>query len=175
MKNLTSGLIPNQPVASAVGVFQEIKAGGVEGCLGLDQINWGGKGGAIYEIWKIDPCCGPPDPIQALECLVTWYCLGFCSFSKMYARALDQPCGVVNHIIFPYCCFPCSVLFLRYNIRKKNGVKGNLLGDAVCLYFLGPCAFCQELRAVPRDDWTLCPLSSQPTIQALASPMKFMR
>ena len=150
MKKMAVGLLPG-----GLGVCAEIQSGGVEGCLGLDQCDWGGNGGQIYEVWKVDPCCGPPTPLQAFECVATWFCLGLCSFSKMYARALDQPCGVVNHVLFPYCC-PClSLIFLRYNIRKKNGVRGNVVGDFVCMYLLAPCALCQQLRAVPRDDWTL--------------------
>jgi len=54
---------------------------------------------------------------------------------------------------------PCVVpVCLRYNLRKKTGTPGSICGDAVCLYFLGPCACCQELRSVPVNDWSLWPI-----------------
>lgn len=36
----------------AAECFAEVKLGGVKGIFGLDQCDWGGDHGAIYEIWK---------------------------------------------------------------------------------------------------------------------------
>ena len=123
----------------------EIKAGGVNGCLGMDQVDWGGKGGKIYEIWKLEPCCGSPcNPKDAVICMATWYCCGVCAQSKLFASSMGSPCGLLPHFLFACFCPFCTSWFTRYNMRKKNGVAGNLLGDCVCTYFCGCCAGCQH-------------------------------
>ncbi|EPY21508.1 hypothetical protein AGDE_14033 [Angomonas deanei] len=51
---------------------------------------------------------------------------------------------------------PCiTSLIIRTNIRNRLGVQGNMVGDAVCCCCCGCCSICQELRAVPREEWHL--------------------
>ena len=159
--------------AAANGLCDEIKAGGVKGMLGLDQVSFG-AGGNVWECWKVEPCCGSPFAVpECAMCVLTWWCCGPCAFAKMYSTSLGQECSCVNHCIFPYFCPICATSFLRYNIRKKNGIPGNILGDCVCLCCLGPCAMCQELRSVPRSDWTVLQ-SPLPPFGLMSSPFKVM-
>lgn len=51
-------------------VCGEIVKGGILGLCGIDQIDWGGQAGACYEVWKCSPCCGSPDPLGCILCLV---------------------------------------------------------------------------------------------------------
>ena len=139
---------------SANGVIDEIKAGGIEGCLGLDQIDWGGRAGKFYEFWKVEPCCGSPCNVKdALMCMICWYICGLCSFSKLYSTSTGQPCACVPHILCVWLVSPVARLFTRYNLRKKTGAKGNMCGDFVCIYCCSICAFCQELRSVDAGAW----------------------
>ena len=157
-------------VNAASGILDEIKAGGIQGALGIDQIKWN-KGGAIYEVWILEPCCGQPwNPKDALECALTWYLLGPCACTRLYAHSLDQDYALVNHCLYPYCC-PCpAALCMRYNLRKKSGTPGNILGDWVCMYCCMYCAACQEIRSVDRSAWTLWPLPK--FAGAYTAPMK---
>lgn len=139
------------------------------GIFGLDQWNWSGNN-EIYAVWKLAPCCGGPDVIGALKCILHWWILGPCSFAHLYGSSVGAGCT-----IFPQCLFawflPCIAAPLtRYNLRKKAGQKGNIIGDLVCMYFLGPCACCQELRAASVNDWALWPI---PAVQ-VTGPMKFI-
>ena len=132
----------------------EIKAGGVAGALGIDQIDWGGSAGAIYEIWKLEPCCGSPwNPWDAFVCFMCWHFCGLCSVSKLFGSSVSQHCSLIPHCAFMIFCGCISGPVLRYNLRKKAGAPGNIIGDIVCLYFLGPCAACQELRSVQASEW----------------------
>jgi len=145
---------------------QEIKDGGINGCLGLDQFDWGGKGGKIYEIWKCEPCCGSPcNPKDAIICMATWYCCGFCAQSKLFASSLGGECGCLPHVLFSFFCSGCSFWFTRYNLRQKNGIPGNLLGDCMCVYCCGCCAALQHLRASTVDDWALLPCKFVPVAE----------
>ena len=133
----------------------EIKAGGVKGILGLDQMDWGaGRGDKIYECWKCEPCCGRPCNVKdGLYCCLLSYCCGVCVSSKLYASSLNQDCAIVPHCLMAWCCGWFTACFTRYNLRKKNGVSGNLCGDCVCIWCCGACAGCQHFRAVPKSDW----------------------
>jgi Cys-rich protein (TIGR01571 family) len=149
-----------------MGKVDEIKDGGINGCLGLDQIDWGGKGGKTYEFWKLEPCCGSPcNPKDAIICLAQWYCCSLCSTAKMFASSLgESKCAIIPHFLFAWLCAPCTPWFTRYNLRKKHGITGNLCGDAMCIIFCGPCATCQALRASSMSDWRLLPLTVACTV-----------
>ena len=143
--------------------IDEIKAGGVHGAFGIDQIDWGGRAGKFYEFWKVEPCCGSPlNAKDAIVCLGTWWCCPLCAQSKLYASSLNDQCGIVPHALFTCLCSPCSCWFTRYNLRKKLGVKGNLLGDFVCVYCCGCCSSLQHLRASAIEDWFLFPCNLVP-------------
>lgn len=133
----------------------EIKSTGILGCAGISQIDWGGN--ACYECWKCSPCCGAPDPMNCVLCILHWYFLSPCSNCKLYATSLDQPCAIFPHCLFGCYCAPYAALFTRYNLRRKAGGKGNMVGDWVCLYCCGPCACCQNLRSVQIAGWRLFP------------------
>ena len=136
----------------------EIKSGGVKGFLGLDQIDWGGNAGAVYEIWKLSPCCGAtPNPKEAAYCVVCWWCLGPCVGSKLFASSLDQECALVPHMVCIWCCAPFAAVCMRYNLRKNAGAEGNIAGDTVCLWCCGCCSFLQQLRSVPVSKWDIIP------------------
>ena len=138
-------------------IVDEIKNGGLPGLCGFDQVNWG-SAGAIYEIWKLEPCCGQPcNPADGLKCMVCWYFCTFCTMTKLYSFSLGQECALFPHCLCVFCLPNFAAWFMRYSLRKKAGVKGNLIGDFVCLYFCGPCSFCQELRSVPAQSWDLLP------------------
>jgi len=140
-------------------IISEIKAGGIKGCIGLDQLDWGGKAGACYEFWKLEPCCGSPCNVKdALWCMFCWYCCGFCSSTKMFASSLNQECALVPHILFMWFCSPFAGLCMRYNLRKRYGAQGNMCGDLVCLWCFGCCACLQELRSVQPSAWDCTPL-----------------
>ena len=151
-------------------VIAEIKGGGIKGICGLDQLDWG-NGGKIYECWKLQPCCGK-DVKSVCTCLITWYFCSSCAIAKLYSHSLDQDCGILNHCLFACCCPYCTAVFLRYNLRKKNGVPGNMIGDCVCLYFCNACSVCQELRSVPAAAWQIFPV---PPIKPKVDPIKFIR
>ena len=146
----------------------EIKSGGIKGCCGIDQLDWGGKGGKIYECWKLEPCCGSPcNPKDACICVLHWWLCGFCSEAKLFSSSLGAPCAIVPQVLFTCFCGPLAFWFTRYNLRKKNGVAGNLLGDLFCICFLNLCSFLQHLRSVQIKDWELVPI----TVEAVG-PMK---
>eukprot|EP00672_Neobodo_designis_P027476 CAMPEP_0174845424 /NCGR_PEP_ID=MMETSP1114-20130205/11718_1 /TAXON_ID=312471 /ORGANISM="Neobodo designis, Strain CCAP 1951/1" /LENGTH=181 /DNA_ID=CAMNT_0016079669 /DNA_START=57 /DNA_END=600 /DNA_ORIENTATION=+ len=147
---------------------EEIKRGGINGCLGLDQVDWGGKGGKIWECWILEPCCGSPANLKdAGICLLTWICCPLCAHSKLFSSSLGAPCALFPQVLFAVFCSPLSIWFLRYNLRSRHGVHGNLCGDLVCVYFLSLCAFLQHLRSVSVSQWELVPV----TIEAVG-PMK---
>lgn len=144
-------------------VFSEICNNFPLGLCGIDQIDWGGQAGAFYECWKLSPCCGSPDIMGVL-----WFCLHWCfcfpcSSCKLYATSLGDQCSIWPHCICMLCC-PCGRLFTRYNLRKKSGTSGNIIGDCVCIYFCAPCACCQEMRSVSPDGWRIFPEITIPGI-----------
>ncbi|CAD2222898.1 hypothetical protein, conserved [Angomonas deanei] len=129
--------------------------GGVKSWLGIDQIDWGGEAGKFYECWKLNPCCGTPEPLKMITCFVCWTCCGCCSQSKLYASTVGQECAFIPHCLMAFF-LPCiTSLIIRTNIRNRLGVQGNMVGDAVCCCCCGCCSICQELRAVPREEWHL--------------------
>lgn len=145
----------------------EIVAGGILGCLGIDQVNWGGSAGAIYEVWKCSPCCGSPCNIKdALYCLVCWHCCGLCVTTKLFAYSLSQECAIFPHLICIWCFGPWAAPCMRYNLRKKAGARGNICGDLVCLYFCGCCSWLQQLRSAPVSGWDILP----PRVPQICAP-----
>ena len=136
-------------------IIQEIKAGGVEGCLGLDQMYWGEPGGQIYEFWKC-PCWGQPiDPKECLYCLALWICCPTCTSSRMLAHSEGQKCSIVPHILLCHFLPNFTVCCLRYNLRKQMYVPGNLCGDFVCIHFCPCCAQLQMIRAASKSHWDI--------------------
>jgi Cys-rich protein (TIGR01571 family) len=136
-----------------MSVTEDIKSGGVQGCFGLDQQDWGGLAGKWYEFWKCAPQCGAPDLSGCLTCVGCWYFCGICSLSKLYSSSLGEECHLIPHCATVWCCGPCAVVFTRYNIRRKLGVNGNMCGDFMCSWFCGCCSFLQVLRASKVEDW----------------------
>ncbi|KAG5510878.1 hypothetical protein JKF63_06379 [Porcisia hertigi] len=143
--------------------FSECENGAPLGLLGLDQIDWGGQAGAFYECWRLSPCCGAPDCLGVLLCLFQWTCCYPCSACKLYATSLGDHCSLWPHCFCILCC-PVGRLFTRYNLRKRSGTKGDMVGDCICILCCGPCACCQELRSVNTSGWSLIPRVTIPGI-----------
>jgi hypothetical protein len=153
------------PLGDVGAKIDEIKSGGPKGFFGIDQIDWGGRGGAIYEVWKCSPQCGSPVNVKsACLCLLTWHFCCPCAEAHLYASSLSQPCACVPHVLMGFFCAPCTHCFTRYNLRKRNGVAGNICGDCVCTYLCGCCSSLQMMRAVAPSDWSLI----EPTPQCVA-------
>lgn len=133
------------------------------GLCGIDQINWNGEAGAFYECWRLSPFCGSPDPLGCLLCIVHWTCMSPCSACKLYATSLGDQCSIWPHCFCILCC-PIGRLFTRYNLRKKSGTRGNMIGDFVCIWCCAPCACCQELRSVNPGGWRIIPECTIPII-----------
>lgn len=137
------------------GCCAEIGDTGILGILGISQIDWGGN--ACYECWKLAPCCGEPDCLNAFWCCFNWiFC--FCGATcALYATSLGQKCAIFPHCLCGYYCMPCTHLFTRYNLRRRAGGRGNMIGDWMCLYCCSLCACCQNLRSVPISGWRQFP------------------
>ncbi|KAL7704509.1 transmembrane protein [Lotmaria passim] len=135
--------------------IKQVTSGGVTGFLGLDQVDWGGEAGKFYECWKINPCCGSPDTKKMMCCFFCWCCCSCCSLSKLFASSVDQECALVPHCLMA-CFLPCiTSICVRTNLRNRLGVKGNMMGDCICVWCCGCCSQCQELRSVPTVEWNL--------------------
>lgn len=130
----------------------EIKAGGVTGLFGLDQMDWGGQSGAFYECWKVSPCCGEPDANAAVFCCLSWCCCGPCSACKLFANSTGDGCAIIPHCLIG-CCMPLAMTMTRYNIRKRMNVPGNICGDCVCSCCCAHCSLCQILRSTQTQEW----------------------
>eukprot|EP01065_Artemidia_motanka_P010465 TRINITY_DN1553_c2_g2_i15.p1 TRINITY_DN1553_c2_g2~~TRINITY_DN1553_c2_g2_i15.p1 ORF type:complete len:207 (+),score=59.88 TRINITY_DN1553_c2_g2_i15:414-1034(+) len=129
------------------------------------QIDWNGN--KCYEFWKLDPCCGAPDILNAAKCCVWWWFCGCFPSCQLWGTQLGAPqCSVVNHCFIPWLvpCVLYSIAWLlpaglwmlpywaahvllaptlRYNIRQKKGIPAagpcnGWLGDCIC----HTCAFC---------------------------------
>ncbi|EPY30529.1 hypothetical protein STCU_04021 [Strigomonas culicis] len=133
------------------------------GILGLNQINWGGQAGAFYECWRVSPCCGAPNLYDTMLCLCHWIFMSPCSSCKLYATSLGDQCSIWPHCFCILCC-PVGRLFTRYNLRKRSGARGNMIGDCVCIVCCCPCAWCQELRSVNPSGWRIIPECDVPII-----------
>mmetsp|Transcript_32704 Transcript_32704/g.44921 ORF Transcript_32704/g.44921 Transcript_32704/m.44921 type:complete len:152 (-) Transcript_32704:64-519(-) len=142
---------------------------------------WPEPGGACWEITKMEPCCGDPcNPADGAFCCLCWYFCGWCSFAKYYASSLDQECALINHCLL-VCCNVwgvCSII-ARHNVRAKVGAGPDpddtmgWVGDCVMVWFCCPCAFCQELRAVKKEDWDwLAQIGGAGTIPISVNPFK---
>lgn len=155
MLEKVTGVASSTASSQAGSLCDEIKAGGIEGCIGWDQVDWGeATGGKTFEFWPLSPCCGTPcDSKTACYCMAMWLCCNVCSASKLCATSLDQPCSIWPHFMCVALCAPLSIIALRYNVRKKVGIEGTIIGDCLCMYFCGPFACCQMLRAVAPSDW----------------------
>ena len=139
-------------------LIAEIKTGGATQALGMDQMDWGEKGGKLWELWKCEPCCGQPcNPKDGVMCCVHFYCCGLCTISRLLATTNDQKWAIWPHCCALYCCQICTHSCLRYNLRNAAGVPGNICGDCVCLYCCMICAFTQELRSIPKSMWEWIP------------------
>jgi hypothetical protein len=144
--------------------IDEIKNGGIKGCLGLDQIDWGGN--EIYGVWRIDPCCSSLE--AAGKCVVSWWLCGPCSMAKLYGKSMGQDCSIIPGCLCVVCAAPWVAVATRYGMRKS---AGNICGDCVCCYLLGPCAACQVLRSASVSDWWLLP----PSVQVMAPSIKVIK
>eukprot|EP01006_Ploeotia_vitrea_P047718 TRINITY_DN67151_c4_g1_i2.p1 TRINITY_DN67151_c4_g1~~TRINITY_DN67151_c4_g1_i2.p1 ORF type:complete len:192 (-),score=3.62 TRINITY_DN67151_c4_g1_i2:983-1480(-) len=153
------------------------KSGDPKSWLGLDQIDWGGDAAQVYACWKVEPCCGKPfNPKDCLHCLFQFYCCGLCTFSKICAYSVDQETALLNHCLLMYCCGGCSRICIRHNLRSKAGASGNVVGDFCCVWCCGPCAWCQELRSMPKEAWDILPALKGCDIPAVSGPeFKIMR
>ena len=153
-------------------VFEHIDTGAC-GC------NWGARGGNLCDCCTCTPCCGTPcNFMDGLYCCALFSFCFPCVYAKMYASSLDQPCGIVNHLL-PYLLgLNCLMApLLRTNVRNMNNVgsPGFAISDA-CLPWCcctAPCASCQECRAVSKSDWDF--LAPDNEIQLLVEPIRIIR
>jgi hypothetical protein len=141
----------------------EIKAGGVKGFFGLDQVEWNGPGGKFYEFWKCNPCCGAPDLNGCLHCCMHFWPLGWLTYCRVLAWTQGQEAAIIPHCLCLCFCPHVTRLTVRYNLRKKTGQAGNICGDFWCVYVCNLCACAQELRQLPKEAWSMFP---PPLIQA---------
>ncbi|EPY16381.1 hypothetical protein STCU_11335 [Strigomonas culicis] len=150
------------------------ESGGCSQCCGCDQCDWGGDAAECYACWKLNPCCGTPDPCKMLSCFLCWECCYLCSFSKLFASSVEQECAIFPHCILVALCQPYVRLCVRNNLRRRLGVQGSMMGDAVCCCCCWVCSFCQELRAVPREAWNLIEPSWR-TPECMAPELVFLK
>lgn len=131
----------------------------MEEVLGADQLVWpDGKGGKLWEVWKVSPCCGSPCTYPlAGYCFLTFYFYGLISLAKMLAKSAGQKFALWPHVACAFFCPLCALAANRHNTRKRLGVPGTLVGDLVLHICCAPCAVFQELRAVPNNHWDLHP------------------
>jgi len=144
------------------------------------NMDWGDKGGKFFELWKLEPCCGKPCNVKdGAYCCLTWWCLGLCNVSKLYAASLDQDCALINHLLPSWCCGYCVAIVLRRNIRKKYGIGQddvmNWIGDWACFYCCGYCSFGQILRAVEIKDWDWISDVKAGGVRVKVDPFKMLR
>lgn len=142
----------------------------LKGAFGLDQYDWGNN--EIWAIWKLNPCCGGPDLMGALKCIVHWWFCAPCSFAHLYGSSNGAGCSIAPHCLFAWFCGPCAIVATRYNLRKGKGVPGNIIGDIVCGWFCGPCSMCQMLRASSVSDWALWPI---PSVTVVSPSMQLIK
>nr|CCC91953.1 conserved hypothetical protein [Trypanosoma congolense IL3000] len=131
------------------------------GLFGLDQCGWRGSAGFVWEFWKLAPCCGAPDFANGILCFLNClFCLP-CILCKTYASSLDDVCSIWPHCFMVLLC-PCLRWFTRYNLRKRNGTDGNIIGDFFCVFCCcAPCAMCQEYRSIEMARWRIVPEPSR--------------
>eukprot|EP01103_Thecamoeba_quadrilineata_P019146 TRINITY_DN7635_c0_g1_i1.p1 TRINITY_DN7635_c0_g1~~TRINITY_DN7635_c0_g1_i1.p1 ORF type:complete len:173 (-),score=8.53 TRINITY_DN7635_c0_g1_i1:149-622(-) len=148
---------------------------------------WGGKAGACWEIWKVEPCCGEPANLaDAVYCAACWCIPVVNCFTagKLYSGSLDQQYGLVNHCV-PFIIPYVSIAFataLRHNVRTKYGVglpimdPQGLLGDFIMVCCCGCCSGCQTLRASGgKEAWDWIPDLQNKTIQPMVQPCMVCR
>ena len=155
-----------------MSISEDIKNGGIQGCLGLDQMDWGGQVGQFYEFWKCAPQCGGPDLNGCLICCGHWWCCNVFAMSSLYSKSLNQECHLIPHCAMVCFCTVCTCAFTRYNVRRSIGMSGNLCGDFVCAGCCGSCSFLQVLRASKVEDWNYFKLTVPPTV---APEINFVR
>lgn len=167
-------LMNNQPASTKDRLIEEIKAGGASQAFGIDQLDWGEKGGKLWEVWKCEPCCGSPcNPKDGVMCCVHFTCCAICTNSRLLATTVNQPWACWPHCVSYWCCQLCTHSCLRYNLRRSAGVPGNICGDCICLCCCGACARCQELRSMPASMWTWIP-DQMKAPEASVPEMKFI-
>jgi hypothetical protein len=126
--------------------------------------DWDRHGGHLYrDCCECSPCCG--DPCNCSDCCYFTCCLLCCSVcmnAKLYAYSMDQECAIGNHCCLPVCLnsLSCNLFFgtaLRSNLRSMHGIgnPGCNVGDCLvmCCWCTGCCAFCQNIRSVPKEGW----------------------
>eukprot|EP00696_Hemimastix_kukwesjijk_P007983 gnl/Hemi2/20113_TR6669_c0_g1_i1.p1 gnl/Hemi2/20113_TR6669_c0_g1~~gnl/Hemi2/20113_TR6669_c0_g1_i1.p1 ORF type:complete len:149 (-),score=33.31 gnl/Hemi2/20113_TR6669_c0_g1_i1:114-560(-) len=119
-----------------------------------------GRGGKIWECWKLEPCCGSPCNFKdGCYCLLCWWICGIPSLGKLFAAGMGQEFHWGNHCLSAWFLTPCVYLANRHNLRRKAGIGGKTgcecCGDLLCCFFCGPCVCCQNLRASQIRDWDL--------------------
>mmetsp|Transcript_19732 Transcript_19732/g.75665 ORF Transcript_19732/g.75665 Transcript_19732/m.75665 type:complete len:154 (+) Transcript_19732:181-642(+) len=122
--------------------------------------DWGeGKGGSctgwidITDGWE--PCCGEPcNGADGVKCAIYFWLTGPCSVGKMLATSVGQKWHVLNHCLYPTCCFPCAATCLRHNLRAQNGIgEEDWFGDAVMAVCCSYCSIYQAVKASKTEDW----------------------
>jgi len=123
-------------------------------------LDWGGKAGACWELWKCEPCCGEPcNAKEGAMCALCWLCpTGILAGAKLMAYSQGRDCAIVNHVGLG--CVGCiAAPTLRHNLRVRAKVgnppmeKNGLIGDIILSLFCGLCAGTQELRSVDKSAW----------------------
>lgn len=123
--------------------------------FGCNQLFWGDN--AIFHFWKCAPCCGAPDPVNALLCVFNCLCCCQCVHCVMFAGSLGQKCAYFPHYMCGYY-LPCWMCIMtRYNLRRRVGARGNICGDACCMNWCMCCALCQMMRAMKIPEWRAVP------------------
>lgn len=174
MTDLAQPLNSAQNAAVTARVTAEISAAPLSAKFGMDQVDWGeGKGGKLYECWKVEPCCGQPvNPKDAVYCCLHFWCCALCTISNLQSKVLGQETwSIVPTCCFLYFCNICSRTAARYNLRRRQNVPGNMMGDCILTWCCGPCAACQELRSVPKSMWDLMPFKAP----AVVGPVQFIQ
>lgn len=148
-----------------MGLLDEVRAGGIKGCLGIDQID-GGGGNEIYAFWKVDPCCGSLE--SAAKCVIAFSCCGWCTMAKFYSSSMGQTWNLIPACLIVTLCPTLAAVATRYGVRKG---PGNIVGDCVCTHLLQPLACCQVLRWASNSQWWLLP----PDVTIVAPQMKWIK
>eukprot|EP00796_Vickermania_ingenoplastis_P002163 gene2163-1332_t len=115
----------------------------------------------------------PPSSLGVVKATGILGCLGISQIDwggnacyELYATSLGQKCAFFPHCVCCCFCGPCMTVFTRYNLRRKAGVKGNMVGDWICTCCCGCCACCQNLRSVPIAGWRVVPEVEVPDLIA---------
>lgn len=152
--------------------YKELFCSGCLACTGFTQCDWN-RNNACWECWDFYPCCGRPDLFNCALCCFNWYILCWCNSCRLYASSLNQTYSVFPHCLCGTFCVPCMHVLTRYNLRRRMGVKGNMVGDCLCMACCCPCACGQNLRSVNISAWRFFPEFPLPEKAAL--PLALIR